>query len=142
MYVLSLQCYDLMRSHSTSQHISEHYRHANRSMLALSVVTAKVLIVISGSFMSKTKTGPTLISASRSPSHEHVTSVAVGRNVSQNMTYHETSASIGPNFSQNMTCNISFYWPKHNNNRRASKWLCIGIQHQHHIDLVTCLWDC
>ena len=54
-----------MRSHSTTRSFSEHLRQADVSMLALRVVTARVLVVLSGSFMSQTETGPTL---TRSPS--------------------------------------------------------------------------
>ena len=54
-----------MRSHLTSQPFSEHLRQADLSMLALSVgtarvVTARVLVVLSGSFTSQIETGPTL----------------------------------------------------------------------------------
>ena len=55
-----LQCYDHMRSHLTSQPFSEHFPEADLSMLALRVVTARVLVVLSGSFMSQIETGPTL----------------------------------------------------------------------------------
>ena len=45
--------YDLMRSHLTSQPFSEYLRQADLSMLALRMVTARVLVVLSGSFTSQ-----------------------------------------------------------------------------------------
>ena len=44
-----------MRSHLTSQPFSEHLRQADLSMLALRMVTARVLllVVLSGSFTSQ-----------------------------------------------------------------------------------------
>ena len=56
--------YDLMRSHLTSQPFSEHLLQlqADLSMLALRMVTARVLVVLrlSGSFTSQIEIGPTL----------------------------------------------------------------------------------
>ena len=46
-----------MRSHWTSQSFSDHLHQANLSMLALRVVTARVLVVLSGSFTSQTEMG-------------------------------------------------------------------------------------
>ena len=43
--------YDLLRSHLTSQPFSEHL--ADLSMLALRMVTARALVVLSGSFTSQ-----------------------------------------------------------------------------------------
>ena len=58
--MLWLQRYDLIRSHWTSQSFSEHLCQADLSMLALRVVTARVLVVLSGSFTFQIETEPTL----------------------------------------------------------------------------------
>jgi len=50
--VLWLQRYDLMKYHGTSQPFSEHLRQADLSMLALRVVTAR-LVILSGSLTSE-----------------------------------------------------------------------------------------
>ena len=46
-----LECVGLVRPYSNSQPFSEHYRQANFSMLALRVVTARIHIILNGSFM-------------------------------------------------------------------------------------------
>ena len=52
---------DLMRFYSTSQYFPEHYHLADLSMLILRVVTARVHIVLSGSFtFPVNETEPTL----------------------------------------------------------------------------------
>ena len=48
-----LQLYDVSMSHSTSQPFLEHSRQADLYMLALRVVTARVHVVLSGSFTSQ-----------------------------------------------------------------------------------------
>jgi len=47
--------------HSTSQPFSEYYRQADLSMLALKMVTARVLVDISGSFRFQIMMGLTLM---------------------------------------------------------------------------------
>ena len=49
-----------MTSHWTSKSFSEYLRQADLSMLALRVVAARVFVILTGSFMSQTETGPTL----------------------------------------------------------------------------------
>ena len=56
LYILWLQHYDLIWYHWTSQSFSEHLRQPNLSMLALRVVTAWVLAVLSDSFTFQTET--------------------------------------------------------------------------------------
>ena len=58
MYTLWLQRYDLMMSHSSSQSVLEHLRQADLSVLALRVVTARLLVVLGGSFISQIETAP------------------------------------------------------------------------------------
>ena len=50
-----LQVDGATRSHSTSGPFSERFRQANLYMLALKVVTAKVRVVLNGSFTSQIK---------------------------------------------------------------------------------------
>jgi len=64
-------CYNgLINYHSTIQPLSKVYRRTDVSMLALRVVTARVLVVLGGSFMPQIETGPTL---TRSPNHREYT---------------------------------------------------------------------
>ena len=65
--MLWLQHYDPMKSPLISQFFSEHLRQADLSMLALRVVRARVLVVLSGSFMPQIETGPTLTWVKPSP---------------------------------------------------------------------------
>ena len=50
-----LQLFGVSRSHSTSQSISKHYCQVDLYILALRVVTAKVHVVLNGSFTSPIK---------------------------------------------------------------------------------------
>ena len=50
-----------MRSHLTSQSFSEHLHQADLSMLALRVVTARVIVILSDSFTFQIQTGPALM---------------------------------------------------------------------------------
>ena len=70
-HVLWREYYDVMRSHSISQHFSEHCLLANLSMLTLSVVTARVLDVLSATSTSQIEAGPTLRKRYIDPQREH-----------------------------------------------------------------------